>query len=78
MQSSRKEVYVQYELNVIDDKGEEIVYEFAHKFDSELYYDDMEAMDLTIVNFKMQELKEKHGDSLFLDGFTIDRGGVIH
>jgi hypothetical protein len=74
----RPQTHVTYELDIITMDGEEMCVVFSHEFDSEIYDGDEEATDLMMVNFKMQELKEKHGDGVFLLGWSIARGGVCH
>lgn len=73
----RKQTHVIYELNLINMEGEEFVEEFSHCFDSELYEHDIDGTDVTMVHFKMQDLKKKHGE-VFLLEFSIERGGHCH
>ena len=72
----REEVKVFYELEIVGSVGE-LTEEFSHAFDKEIYIGDMEATDVMMVNFKMQELKEKYGNDIFLLEFSISREGDL-
>ncbi|MGN4822057.1 hypothetical protein [Bacillus cereus] len=50
---------------------------FSHIFDREIYNSDVEGTDVMMINFKMQELKEKYNDALLLE-FSVERGEVNH
>lgn len=71
----REEIQVNYELNIIGVEGE-FTEEFSHVFDSSLYNSDIEGTDFMMVNFKVQELRNTHGD-VFLLEFSVNRGGVM-
>jgi hypothetical protein len=73
----REHVNVTYELNLINREGEEFTETFSHCFDSEIYEIDVEGTDITMVNFKVQDLKSKYGE-IFLMDFAITREGVCH
>jgi hypothetical protein len=72
----REEIKVFYELEIVGGMGE-FTEEFTHTFDREIYIEDMEATDVMMVNFKMQELKEKYGEDIFLLEFSIGREGDL-
>jgi hypothetical protein len=72
----RPQTHVTYELNLINIEGEEISEVFSHNFDSEIYDSDIEGTDVMMVNFKVGDLKEKHGDVFLLD-FSVERGGIL-
>lgn len=72
----REEIKVFYELELVGSMGE-FTEEFTHTFDKEIYIEDIDATDVMMVNFKMQELKEKYGRDLFLLGFSIGREGDL-
>lgn len=73
----RPQIQVVYELTLIGISGEEFVEKFSHVFDREIYDSDVEGTDVMMVNFKMQELKEKYDDVLLLE-FSVERGEVHH
>ncbi|PGA05605.1 hypothetical protein [Bacillus mycoides] len=72
----RPQIHVFYELELIGVEGT-FVEKFSHIFDREIYNSDVEGTDVMMVNFKMQELKEKYSDALLLE-FSVERGEVNH
>lgn len=68
----RQNVTVTYELDFINEEGEEMTETFSHIFDSELYNEDVEGIDVMMVNFKVQDLQKKYGQ-VFLMSFSIER-----
>lgn len=72
-----KQIYVTYELILADRTGEEFTESFSHSFESDIYCSDVETTDIMMVNFKMQDLKEKYGDVVLVE-FSIERGGDYH
>lgn len=72
----RPQIHVFYELELIGVKGT-FVEKFSHIFDREIYNSDVEGTDVMMINFKMQELKEKYNDALLLE-FSVERGEVNH
>ena len=72
----RKNITVTYELNIINKEGEEMVEVFSHVFDSELYNEDVEGIDVMMVNFKVQDLQKRYGQ-VFLMEFSIERDSTV-
>ncbi|PEA25918.1 hypothetical protein CN984_12510 [Bacillus cereus] len=72
----RPQIQVFYELELIGVDGA-FIEKFSHIFDREIYNSDVEGTDVMMVNFKMQELKEKYSDALLLE-FSVERGEVKH
>lgn len=74
----RKEVNVNYQLEIVKECGEKVTEEFSQSFDHEIYHEDKEASDIMVISMKIQEMKEKHGDDIFIESFSVDRNNLVH
>ncbi|KEK23972.1 hypothetical protein [Bacillus gaemokensis] len=71
----RPETVITYELKILTGVGE-VVERFTKTYDTDVYDEDKESTDWMFINFKMEDLKEKHGDGIVLLEVSMDRGAL--
>lgn len=72
----RTEVKVTYTIIGFDKNGDTIEFSWDKVFDAQMYEEDVDGIDITMMNTKTSEYRKENGNIMVTD-FSIDRNGYV-